>query len=290
MVMRGIAPDATQYQLPLHDAILDGLFDLAPQRSANWFAIVYFFYYSTGLILFFEQLYRLCHRHAGVLASCAAVLYYVALMPLLWHDSVYHPSDPWGALVTVWLVGKLFDPAPTVSYHGILLVSGFVWDKSVFFPFSRAVGDWLAGRRKGRILLELALGCLLAGLGQAFYRWCYGQHAAGVGSLSQNVRYFYIYLFGLLVFQGPAIYYFCRNYRRLRVPFLGLLLQTPAWFLLYLALNGCTWEYRASFFVSVTYCAPLLAMLCDEWREELDAPEKAIPATEAPSASTQGGD
>ncbi len=282
-VLNGTSRGATQYQLPVHEVILEGFFHLTPRRSPGWFSLLYFLYYSTGLILFFESLYRMCLRNAGVLASCAASLYYVAIMPMVWYDCWHSPNDPWGAFLSVLLVRRLFDPKPTASYYSILLVSGFVWDKSVFFPFSRAVADFLTGKRKTRILSELMFGCLLAACGQVFYRWYYGYHPAGVGSLYQNLRYFHLYLLGLLVFQGLPIYYFFQNCRRLPSQFVGLMLQIPAWLLLYLTMNGFIWEYRALFFVSITYSAPLLAMLCDGLREKLNPTENVIPATEGSS-------
>ncbi|MFO0949807.1 MAG: hypothetical protein U0835_01375 [Isosphaeraceae bacterium] len=264
-VLAGTAPNVAQFQLPAHEVVLDLIFRLSPRRSSGIFSLLYIAYYGLGLILFFEALYRTCARHAGAAASLMAGLYYVATVPMLWYDNWYHPSDPWGALLSIFLVRKMFDPSPTRSYYGLLLLSGFVWDKSVFFPLSRAASDLIGGRSKTRVVAEFALGSALAAAGQLAFRWYYGYQAAGVGSLAQNLRNLHLYLLGLAVFQGPAIVYLFRNLRRTPAPFLGLMAQTPAWLALYFAMNGYIWEFRAIFLVSVAYAAPIVAMFCERY-------------------------
>ncbi len=283
-VLSGTAPTVGQFQLPVHEVVLEGLLRLAPRRSSGWLSLLYVLYYSAGALLLFEALYRLCLRSAGVVASTAACLYYVALMPMFWYDNWYHPSDPWGALISVLLVRQLFNPKPTAAYYGLLLLSGFVWDKSVFFPLSRAASDVLSGRPKGRLVAQFLLGSLLAGFGQFFFRWYYGFRPAGIGSFAQTLSHLHMYFFGLCVVQGPAIYYFLRNYRRLPNEYAGLMLQIPAWLALYVAMNGYIWEYRAIFYVSITYSAPLVAMACQQLLEQ-PQPVAANEAQEQPERS-----
>lgn len=261
-VLAGTAMAAYQYQNPVHDAILEGIFRLSPRRTADVFSLCYMAYYAVGLVAFLTALFGVCHLFAGLGPSVMACIYYVSIIQMFWYDNWYHPGDPWGAFLAVLLVRSLFRDG-LASYYILLLASGFVWEKHVFFPLAKVVVDRASGQGRAAIARNFVFGSALAATGQVTFRLYYGSHPAGVGSLAENLRNFPLYMLGLAVTQGLAIYSFVRFRRELPTTFLGLLLQTPAWLLLYLGLNGYIFEHRAIHFVAIAYAAPLMAILFD---------------------------
>jgi hypothetical protein len=258
-VLQGEALGAYQYSMTVHDHVLDAMFRLAPRHTEMWFAACYTVYYAAGLTLFLLALFATCRRLTDDITSSIVCLYVVAIWPLFLYDQPYHPQDPWTAFIAILVVRTQFASRSRAPYFLLLLMGSFATEKLVFFPLSRAVADFLKRRKLSWIGVEFLLGTLLSVAGQLIFRFHYGVRPVGVGSLRYNLSYFHHYLFGLVVTQGIAIYYLLRG-RSVRPEFWGLMVQTPAWLVLYLFLNGFIFEFRAIFLVAMAYSTPLMAM------------------------------
>src|SRR5689334_17373641 len=103
MVLANKAPAAYQYQMYIHDWIIEGIFRAMPNSSSRWFSISYSIYYGLGLGTLLLTLFTVCSALAGRNASFSACLYLVAILPIFWYDSYYHPGDPWGAWLALLL-------------------------------------------------------------------------------------------------------------------------------------------------------------------------------------------
>ncbi len=266
-VLAGEEVAPSQYQMYVHDQVLEALFRHVPGRTAARFAAVHVAYYAAGMFVFMGLLYRLCLRYSapGAVGAC---LYLVACFPVFWYDNHYHPGDPWGAALAVLLVESVLDGRRGAGYLGLLLVSGFVWEKHVFLPVSVAAAEWL--RRDGRrttagIVGEMIAACAFAGAGQIVLRmWLGTARAWGGPTLTENLASVPLYLAGVAVVFGPALAFQITRPQRTPLVIRTLTAQLPFWMAIYLVFGGWVCEMRG-ILVLVPYTWPAAALAIDRW-------------------------
>ena len=265
-VLANQALAAYQYQMYIHDQIMEVVFQAMPQQSDHWFALTYMLYYGTGLVIFLLVLFRFCSRIADTSSALVACLYLVAVLPIFWYDNYYHPGDPWGALLAVLLVQCVLLGYRNWRYYGLLLLSGFVWEKCVLLPFSVAVADYLQGERPRRtIAKQFAVALLCAVIGQILLRLLLGTNRGWAGTtLAYNISKLYMYVWGMAVVFGLPIWYTLRCPQKIPLILRALVAQFPVWLAIYLVFNGVIKEMR-SILVMVSYTWPILALAMQDW-------------------------
>lgn len=181
-VLAGAADNYYQFQMYLQAPLLDWLWWRLPSQSYPSFSLLYVAYYGAGACGFLFFLFRLCRRLASPAASAFACLYLVALYPMFWYDNYFHPSDPWGALLTAAAIGLILDGEDEKPlYFGALLLTGFLWEKTLFLPLSAGLARLLGSskpRPYARVLALTALATAAGALGQILPRVLYGMNRA----------------------------------------------------------------------------------------------------------------
>ena len=164
----------------------------------------------------------------------------------------------------------LLDPEFKVrSYHLLLFMAGFFWEKNVLLPLSVCVYRYLQFKNitAREHLNFLASSMNAACAGQVFLRVLFDFKRPWVSiSLFENISTVktFIVCFGLVY--APALWA-AAKLRSVPVLFKVLLWQWPVWILIYLSLGGIWTEMRA-FLVMVPYTFPLLGMLFDDITEK----------------------
>ena len=265
-VLAGTARAPVQYQLYVHDQIIEWIFACAPKRTPIWFAAAYMLYYVAGLLLFLAFLYRLCLRCGSQVSALLAMLYLVAVYNMFWFDNDYHPNDPWGALLAVGLVSELLNGQRSWRYYALLLLSGFVWEKHVLVPFSVAAMEfWRCRRHLLRIGGELTVALALASIGQVLPRLIYGADRAWFGPPpGYNLTQMHVYAWAMAVVFGLPLAYLALRARETPLVLRMLALQFPVWAIIYLWSPGVLREMRG-ILIMVPFTWPLMVRALDTW-------------------------
>jgi hypothetical protein len=288
-VIAGTARAPLQYQLYVHDHILEQMFSFAPKRTPIWFSAVHMTYYTIGLMLFIALLYRLCLRFGSPAAAFSSVLYLAAIINMFWFDNDYHPNDPWGAALAVALVGELLKAKRGWQYFALLFISGFVWEKHVFVPFSVAAMELLFRRStRFQITMELAVSLGLALFGQLLPRILFGTDRSWYGPpMSYNFTQMHLYVWGMAVVFGLPILYLVLRRTKVQLPLQMLALQFPVWALIYLLTPGVLREMRG-IIIMVPFTWPIMVQAIDEWIIEPSLRRSASPASAPLPAASDG--
>lgn len=265
-VLDGKADAPIQYQMYVHDRLLAGITRWTGSPDAEALAISYTLYYGVGLALFVVLLFRLCLRVGSTTHALLASFYFVAVLPVFWYDNFYHPGDPWGAALMVLLLESVFDGRLGARYFGLLLISGFVWEKHVLLPLSVGLCAALEARHlRWRVVAEAALGLGAAAAGQIALRLVFGTDRGWEGwSLAQNIESFPLWACGLILVFGPSLLYLATHTRRTPLILLCLAAQLPGWVAIYLVFGGVLKEMR-TVLVMVPCTWPIFVLAVDQW-------------------------
>jgi hypothetical protein len=90
-----------------------------------------------------------------------------------------------------------------------------------------------------------------------------GDTAWSGSTLIGNLRHIPHYLVGIAVLYGAQIYFLISDRKTAPFIFRALALQIPAWFVIYLAVNGVLNEMRG-LYMMVPFMWPVLAMFVDK--------------------------
>ncbi len=263
-VLSGKAMAFYQYQMYVHDNIIERIFYLVGASAYN-FAVVHILYYSLGWLLFLFFLYILCRKYSTVLSSTIVILFLIAISGFFWHDNYYHPGDAWGCLVTVFLFREILDKRRPYVMYPLYLISGFIWEKTLLLPISVGISDYLRSKKPVVLTLELLLAVLLTLIGQFLPRVIYGTDRATDGiTLAANLHSIPVYILYIIVVFGLALYSILRYWRETPVIYRMIVLQFPVWILIYLTLNGVLTEMRG-IYIMIPLLWPAFAEGVDRW-------------------------
>lgn len=263
-VLSGKAMAFYQYQMYVHDNILERLYYLLGQSPYN-FAVVHIIYYSVGWLLFLFFLYLLCRKYSTVLASTAVILFLIAISGFFWHDNYYHPGDSWGCLVTVFLIREILDKRRPFVMYPLYLISGFIWEKTLLLPLSVGLSDYLRNKKPAILTIELLIAIFSTSIGQLLPRLIYGTDRPIDGiTLAANLHSIPVYLLYMMIVFGLVLYSIIRYWRETPVLYRMIVLQFPIWITIYLVLNGVLTEMRG-IYIMIPLLWPAFAEGVDRW-------------------------
>ncbi len=265
-VLTGKAMAFYQYQMYVHDNIIERIYFLFGQSPYN-FAIVNILYYSIGWLLFLFFLYVLCRKYSSVLASTVVILFLIAISGFFWHDNYYHPGDSWGCFVTVFLIREILDKRRPYIIYPLYLVSGFIWEKTLLLPISVGLSDYFRNKKPAILTVELLIAMFLTSVGQLLPRlsFMYGtdRPIAGI-TFAANLHSIPVYILYVVIVFGLALYSILRYWRETPVIYRMIVWQFPVWIAIYLTLNGVLTEMRG-IYIMIPLLWPAFAEGVDRW-------------------------
>jgi hypothetical protein len=264
-VLAGSAPAYGQYQCYFHDHILRLAWSHLPRTGEGAWLYTHLFvaYYSVGTLLFAAAFYRFLRRFGSDSSVSFAMLYLAAVYPLFWYDSSYHPGDAWGMLLAVLTMEQLLQGKRSWAYHGLLLLSGFTWEKHLLLPVSVGVADATARKRWLPTVLGVVAGLLLAAIGQLLPRIICGTDRPVSGpTLQQNLQGVPLWALGMVILYAVPVYWTVTRRRQVPALLVAAATQLAVWPLIYLAIGGVLKEMRGPM-ISVVYTWPMFVMAID---------------------------
>jgi hypothetical protein len=270
-VMKGTAPAPYQYQMWLIAPVLKAASDqvirvtytvtekVVPADEA--ISLVYFLFYHLGTVLFFIAFFRLCASVASENAAAITCLVLAAVYPVFWYDNFYHPSDPYGCLLAVWIVGGLLKRGPDAMYYILLFLSGFLWEKHVFIPVSVALAALLDKKPIVPTLLAAVAGTAVAAVGSLLPRYLIypGPREWAGAKAIENLQGLHQYLIWVGILYGIALWRILRRPGSVPTLFRGMAIQFLIWPPLYFVLGGVLKEMRG-IIIMIPLLWPVLAM------------------------------